>query len=300
MIPGPCLAAVALAVAALLQVAPASPPSVLADRVMALTRQSQWTRVAAIPITFRTFHPQGLVKIGDRLFVSSVEVHDRAAGKGVGHLYQIDMRGNLISELKIGDGAMYHPGGLDYDGRHIWVAVAEYRPDSRSIVYRVDPGTMTAAEVFRFDDHLGALAINPDDRTLQGVSWGSRFFYRWTLDATGRVTNAGARPETLRIPNPSHYVDYQDCKYAGRRRMLCTGVSAMSGGGAAPLRLGGIDLVSLEDHRPVHQVPVPLSVNAVALTQNPVWLEPSGPGLRGYFMPEDDASTLYVYEIRTP
>ena len=34
---------------------------------------------------------------------------------------------------------MYHPGGIDYDGRHIWVSVAEYRPNSRSIVYRIDP-----------------------------------------------------------------------------------------------------------------------------------------------------------------
>jgi hypothetical protein len=32
------------------------------------------------------------------------------------------------------------------------------------------------------------------------------------------------------------------------------------------------------------------------MTHNPVWLESTRTGLRGYFMPEDDTSTLYVYE----
>jgi hypothetical protein len=60
------------------------------------------------------------------------------------------------------------------------VPVAEYRPNSRSIVYRVDPATMKADEVFRFPDHIGGIVRNTDDNTLHGVSWGSRRFYRWT------------------------------------------------------------------------------------------------------------------------
>ena len=115
----------------------------------------------------------------------------------------------------MGEGAIYHPGGIDYDGTSIWVPLAEYRPDSRAIVYRVDPRTMKATEVLRFADHIGAIVHNTDDRTLHGVSWGSRRFYRWTLDADGRVTNAGVAPEKLRTLNTSHYLDYQDCKYAG-------------------------------------------------------------------------------------
>src|SRR5438067_1609493 len=102
--------------------------SILADRVMALTRDSPWRIVASIPIGFRTFHPQGMVKIGDTFFVSSVEVRDRAAGDGVGHLFQIDRAGHLINDLRLGEGATYHPGGIDFDGTHIWVPVAEYRP----------------------------------------------------------------------------------------------------------------------------------------------------------------------------
>ena len=33
------------------------------------------------------------------------------------------------------------------------------------------------------------------------------------------------------------------------------------------------------------------------MTHNPAWIEPTQAGLRGYFMPEDDKSTLYVYEV---
>ncbi len=49
----------------------------LATRITQLTRATEWTRRDAIPIRFKTHHPQGLVKIGDRLFLSSVEVLDR-------------------------------------------------------------------------------------------------------------------------------------------------------------------------------------------------------------------------------
>jgi len=291
---------------------PTETRSTIAERVTKLTRGSSWKRVASVRISFRTYHPQGMVKIGRTLFVSSVEVrvptkllprpvgdYDRDAGDGVGHLFKIDMAGNLIADLRLGEGTIYHPGGIDYDGKHVWVSVAEYRPNSRSIVYRVDPEAMKATEMFRFDDHIGAIIHNTDDNTLHGVSWGSRRFYRWTLGNDGRVTNADVRPETLRTLNTSHYLDYQDCKYLGGRLMVCTGVAEMrQRPDVAPFRLGGIDLVNLEDGRPVHQVPVLLwTAGGMDMTHNPVWIEPSATGLRGYFMPEDDKSTLYIYDV---
>jgi Family of unknown function (DUF6454) len=65
-------------------------------------------------------------------------------------------------------------------------------------------------------------------------------------------------------------------------------------------RLGGIELVDLADGRPIFQVPLLLWTAAgVAMTQNPVWLEETRTGLRGYFMPEDDTSTLYIYDVET-
>jgi hypothetical protein len=308
ILPRSIAAAVAVAVA----LPPADTRSTLAERVLKLTRDSSWKLVASVPIAFRTYHPQGMVKIGDTLFVSSVEVKaptrrvpqpagnsDRDAGEGVGHLFKFDMKGKLIADLRLGEGTAYHPGGIDYDGTYIWVPVAEYRPDSRSIVYKIEPLTMMATEVFRFADHIGAMIHDTDDNTLHGVSWGSRRFYRWTLGSGGRVTNAGTPPEKLRTLNSAHYLDYQDCKYVGGHRMLCTGVTEMrQTREAPPFRLGGIELVSLADGRPLHQVPVLLwTAGGLDMTHNPVWLEPSASGVRGYFMPEDDTSTLYIYDV---
>jgi hypothetical protein len=288
--------------------------STIAERVMKLTRDSSWKLVASVPIGFVTHHPQGMVKIGQTLYVSSVEIkvrtrrvprpvdgYDRDTGEGVGHLFKLDMAGNLLADLRLGERTIYHPGGIDYDGKFIWVPLAEYRPNSRSIVYRVDPENMKATEVFRFADHIGGIVSNTDDKTLHGVSWGSRRFYRWTLGNDGKVTNATIPPEKLRTLNTSHYLDYQDCQYVGRRRMLCTGVTELRQTlFAQPFRLGGIDLVDLHDGRPLHQVPVLLwTAGGLDLTHNPVWIEPHATGLRGYFMPEDDKSTLYIYDVET-
>jgi hypothetical protein len=283
----------------------------VAERVQKLTRAVRWRPVVTIPINFKTHHPQGMVKIGDTFFVSSVEItvptkrfpepkdgYDRDTGQGVGHLFKIDAKGNLLGSVTVGEGAMYHPGGIDYDGHHIWVAVAEYRPNSRAIIYRVDPQAMTATEVFRFGDHIGGIVHNTDDKTLHGVSWGSRRFYKWTLGGDGKVTNADTPPDTLRVPNRAHYIDYQDCHYLGGRRMLCSGLNnyrLVADGPVFPL--GGWEIVDLRTDQAVYQVPVELwSPSGKPMTQNPFWVEATESGLRAYFMPDDDNSTLFVYE----
>ena len=33
------------------------------------------------------------------------------------------------------------------------------------------------------------------------------------------------------------------------------------------------------------------------MTHNPTWFEVTSGALRGYFMPEDNTSTVYVYEV---
>jgi len=263
-------------------------------RIAALTRASAWKRSGAVRLHFAAHHPQGLVKIGNTFHMTAV---DRT---GLGYLFKFDGTGRLISRLKLGEGSIFHPGGIDYDGTSIWVSVAEYRPDSRTIVYRVDPDAMKATEVFRFGDHIGAIVHDTDDNTLHGVSWGSRRFYRWTLDDEGRVTNAAVPPADLRTTNRSHYVDYQDCKYAGGHRMICTGVTEIRRTrSAAPFRLGGIEVVNLADGRVEHQVPVNLwTSTGFVMTQNPAWIEPHGDGLRAYFVPEDDRATLYIYDVK--
>ena len=68
---------IAFAVAGLLSAATVDTRSTIAERVMRLTRDSSWTRVASVPVGFDTHHPQGMVKIGDTFYVSSVEITER-------------------------------------------------------------------------------------------------------------------------------------------------------------------------------------------------------------------------------
>ena len=94
-------AAVVFGCAALHQAAPPA-TSAIAERVMKLTRTSPWTLASSVRIQFDTYHPQGMVKIGETLFVSSVEIrqrprpllpplngYDRDPGDGAGHLFKI-------------------------------------------------------------------------------------------------------------------------------------------------------------------------------------------------------------------
>ena len=283
----------------------------LGERVLKLTRGTKWNEVAAQKIAFKTHHPQGMVKIGDEFFVSSVEIlkattrypeprdgYDRDTGEGKGHLFKIGAKGELLADLVLGEGPVFHPGGIDYDGEWLWVPVAEYRPNSASIIYKVDPKTMKAVEVFRFRDHVGGIVRDTESNTLHGVSWGSRRFYAWPLGADGKVTNADAKPEALRVMNPAQYIDYQDCHYLGGRRMLCSGLNTYrTSPDSAPFFLGGMEVVSLADNRAVWQVPVELwARSGKPMTQNPFFVETNAAGLRAYFMPDDDDSTLYVFE----
>ena len=127
-------------------------PDDLGQRIEGLSRSTPWRLVETIPVPFDTYHPQGFARAGDALFASSVEITvptkryaqpqdgmDRDAGQGTGHLFKLDARGRQIGHVTLGEDSIYHPGGIDFDGRWLWVPVAEYRPNSHSILYRVDP-----------------------------------------------------------------------------------------------------------------------------------------------------------------
>lgn len=285
-----------------------------------LGKNAVWTPVASITVNWPTFHTQGLVKIGQTLYVSAVEVLeptrrdtavttdslydfsiDRTAGSGRGWLFKFTLDGQLLGKVELTDGDRFHPGGIDFDGKHLWVPVAEYRPNSASNVYRMDPESLAVEHVFSVPDHIGGIVHNRDGGTLNGVSWGSRRLYSWDL---GGQAHPGVPRASSWVPNPQFYIDYQDCHYQGIEYMLCGGV----GGYSSPLgsiAFGGLDLLDLRTRQMVHQVPVNLFVDegegpkaGLALTHNAFWLEPHGEGLRGYFMTEtDNQAELLVYDV---
>jgi hypothetical protein len=182
------------------------------------------------------------------------------------------------------------------------VPVAEYRPNSQSIIYRVNPETLEATEAFRFPDHIGGLVYDAASQTLHGVSWGSRRFYTWKVNEDGTVPDATRKPEELRTLNPSHYVDYQDCALLEPGKAACTGITEFRlTPDATPFGLGGIDIVHLKQGRPEFQVPVQLWTDkGIAVTRNAVLLESTETGIRLTAAPEDGQTRLFVYEAKLP
>ncbi len=274
--------------------------------------------VRSIRLQSAVYHPQGMTKVDGHFYVSAVEVierpqrlprtdaarrPDRTQGRGRGHLFKFDEGGTLIDEAILGEGSIYHPGGIDYDGKDLLIPVAEYRPHSRSIVYRVDPLDLSLREAFRVDDHIGALVFNRRDRLIHGMSWGSREFYTWTKGG-----NLIARSE-----NGAHYVDYQDCQFVWPEHMLCSGIATYSLPSLGSFALGGVDLVRITDYLPVHQIPVAIYPDEknveVVMTRNAMFAELRDDILTFYFLPEDSTaangsagtaehtfSTIYVVE----
>lgn len=132
-------------------------------------RRTQWKLLSQQRLDFDTHHPQGLTKADGKFYLSTVEkpagrdAHIASSNEapesnfGCGHLICFDERGKLQQSVPLGEGALYHPGGIDRDDEWIWIPVAEYRPDSSTIIYRVGLPDLAVTEVFRCSDHIGAV-----------------------------------------------------------------------------------------------------------------------------------------------
>jgi hypothetical protein len=281
----------------------------LADSFKAVDRSTNWEMTGKLKLDFPTFHPQGIAYTEDHIFLSSVEIiertvkypaprdgYDRTAGKGVGHLFVMDKAGNLQKDIILGEGDMYHPGGLDFDWENIWVSVAQYRPNSSSIIYRVDAATLEAHKQFEAPDHFGGIVMDRQTGHLVGNTWGSRRFAEWNLN--------GKQLSTWQ--NPNHFIDYQDCQYVADSQALCAGVANLpqtpaAGGTAATYELGGMALLDLAKKTTLHDVPFQKwSTAGHVATRNPFKLTAEGNHLTMHVAPDDaeegNGTEILTYE----
>jgi len=273
-----------------------APDSDLAADVGRLDRTTAWTLTSTLRLDFPTFHTEGLAITPDRIFLSAVEIleptvayptphdgYDRTAGKGIGHLFVMDRRGHLQKDIVLGEGDMYHPGGVDFDGRNVWVPVAQYRPDSSAIIYRVDAASLAVHEQFRVRDHFGGIVLDATTGHLVGNTWGSRRFTEWTQQ--------GATVGTL--DNPGFFLDYQDCQYVPAGKMICGGVTNLpqtpvAGGSTTAYELGGVALIDLHTHRVLREVPFQKwSTAGHVVTRNPLKLAARGRHLTLWAAPDN-------------
>lgn len=287
--------------------------SVLAQDFGAVDRATNWQLTSRLKLNFPTFHTEGIAYSGDHIFLSAVEIleptvkypspvggYDRTAGKGVGHLFVMDHMGQLQKDIVLGEGDMYHPGGIEFDGKNVWVPVAQYRPDSSAIIYRVNAKTLEVHQQFRVEDHFGGIVLDKSTGNLVGNTWGSRRFVEW--DQHGDQLDTWS--------NQSYFIDYQDCQYVPRGKMLCGGVTNLpqttsAGGTAAVYELGGMALIDIRTHAVLRDVPFQhwSSAGHVA-TRNPLKLTADGADLTLRVAPdngeEGNGTEILTYQATVP
>lgn len=285
------------------------PDTTLADAFNRLDRNTTWQQTSKLKLNFPTFHTEGIAYSQDHIFLSAVQIlepttkfpspqngFDRTPGKGIGHLFVMDKAGKLQKDIILGEGDMYHPGGIDFDGTNVWVPVAQYRPNSSAIIYRVDANTLNVHKQFEVPDHFGGIVLDKQTGHLVGNTWGSRRFAEWDLQGKQLSTWA----------NPNFFIDYQDCQYVPKSKMLCGGITNLpqtpaAGGTGATYELGGMAMMDLKSHTVTRDVPFQQwSTAGHVATRNPFKMTADGDHLTMKVAPdngdEGNGTEILTYE----
>jgi hypothetical protein len=268
------------------------------SKLLSTTDSSEWELVDSLELKLETDHPQGLLRIGDRWFLSSVRFQKTDAGKpdpstvGQGFLIELERDGEALKEvgrLELCDGLVYHPGGMASEGTVIYVPVSEYRPDSSCHIYKVDVEKFEVlGEPVQFPDHLGALAIDPERQRIFGMSWAARKIYIWDYEWNLLYMNL----------NPIENVAYQDMDFVGGNTLACGGVWTFDLGGQQ-VEIGGLDLIDATTWLPHHRIMVTTRTHTGRLLVNNAFSHKLNyPDLFLIFVPDDDEhSQVQVYRV---
>lgn len=293
-----------------------------------LGRSTMWNLVAKTTFEGDTGEPEGLARVGDeRYFVASgqwtvptvkypqpINGTDRTTGEGFAHILIYDAQGGLVANSTLtrpGD-IEYHIGGMDYDGEYLWATLSQYRPNSTATIIKVEPRTLNDTALFRTSDHNGGIVHDTVNGDIVTLNWGGRNATTWSLKhyPHGFAPLPAFTSPLSSHPDPSSYIDYQDCKFLGHQAlpptmsarydrpnavrpvMFCGGVASIGS-----FNLGGIALVDLETMLPLWELPIPMTSGLGApVTQNPIDVAVVDGKIRIYCLPDQHTSTLYVYE----
>jgi hypothetical protein len=132
-----------------------------------------------------------------------------------------------------------HPGGMQSDGRNLWIPVAESVPHGRSLVRVVPIEGLTTGQPVRatlewpVPDHIGALAVSTNQQLVLGASWDTETVYVWNLkgELQRTLTRVDLEPRSLgTISGLTSGVAIQDWKFVGPALFA----SGLAKGGASP------------------------------------------------------------------
>ena len=284
-------------------------PVTIYEHLKHITTDPLWSFTDSIPLNFKTYHTQGMTKAGAYFYLSAVKVKrwpkkfekpvdgfDRDQGEGIGYLFKFGNDGKLVDSIQLGNNEIYHPGGIDFDGKYIWVPVCEYRPFGKSVIYRINPETLAIQAITTIPDAIGAVAYNRETNELVGMNWGSRILYRWKIEQSANKVKAVLQHVKGEV-NPHFYVDFQDCNYVGNGKMFCSGLRSYKNQKGEIFKLGGLELIDMRSYEATLQFPVNVyTPKGIIITNNPFYVGVANNKLQFYFIPEDDKSVLYIYQ----
>ena len=269
------------------------------------TDPNEWQLVESIDLKFDTYHPQGMLKVDDTFYITTVKVERRPRytrqgkrvsvmdeGAGKGYLMQFDAGGNLLKCIELCEGAIFHPGGMDFDGRYIWVPITKYYPYSRSLIVRVDVRNHQVEKVCYVDDSIGAIIHDTDNNILVGANWDADEFLAWQLDSALEVKDVELTAAERRHANTAKHLAIQDSKYIGGGKMVGFGLKNGPKG-----RVGGFDVIDTRTFEKLRSADIELRTPRKSIVSgNPSTIEIVGDKMRLYFAPEDNKTSLYIYQ----
>ncbi len=194
-------------------------------------------------------------------------------------------------------GALDHPGGIDFDGEHLWVPVSGSWRESLSVILKIPvsddvPLSNTKPEtVFEVNDHIGAIAVDTKKKKLYGANWDTLISYSWTLK--GKLIEKTHQAKLI-MNHPNQKIAVQDWKSLGN------GVVMMGGSDKSPDRSpmtsrALIEIIDMNSHKRLGQARIfgpdlhsgNIAHEGFAIDQNYL-----------YFIPEDIGSGARIYRYR--
>ena len=99
-------------------------------------------------------------------------------------IWDITPKPNLENGFNILD----HPGGFDFDGKHIWIPISESHRKGKTIIRKfsvhslINEGKAKHTQSIIIDDHIGAIAISRSLNRIFCANWDTLHSYELSLE----------------------------------------------------------------------------------------------------------------------
>ncbi len=260
-------------------------------------------------------HTQGLEIVGGQFYVTARrdDVQPRRAlllrtapGRTDWDVWDITPYVWDITPSGQGGRPLDHPGGMQSDGKHLWIPLAESRRGGKSLIRGYAIAAIRTGRVlkpeFEFSvvGHIGALAVLGYSTGLLGASWDTEKVYGWDFYGRPLPRLAGARQADRGLgiasngeaaTKPKTGLAVQDWKLIDHNRLFASGLMKGPEASTTPSqsRLMVLDLSLADESEPV-SIELP--------KQNGTELAREGMAISGgqiYFLPEDLGATNRLY-----